>query len=92
MSWPVKSIAWCRLRQNLLVLFSWIFFPGKFYLKEILRGCRQAMILLAWKGTQGIGGSSTTVVGLEGGVCCPLKVTLCAKHEGVAPLRQTFCK
>ena len=25
----------------------------EFYLKEILRGCRQAMILLAWKGTQG---------------------------------------
>ena len=44
------------------------FFPGKFYLKEILRGCRQAMILLAWKGTQGIRGSSTTVVGLGGGL------------------------
>ena len=24
--------------------------------------------------------------------CCPLKLTLCAKHEGETPLRQTFCK
>ena len=50
------------------MLFSWIFFPGKFYLREILRGCRQATILLAWKGTQGIdaggGGSTTTVADL----------------------------
>ena len=61
------------------------FFPGKFYLREILRGCRQATILLAWKGTQGMGGGVLPL-------CCPLKLTLCAKHEGVTPLRQTFCK
>ena len=66
--------------------FHGIFFPRKFYLREILRGCRQATILLAWKGTQGMWGGGVLPL------CCPSKLTLYAKHEGVTPLRQTFCK
>ena len=83
MSWLVKSTGVGCVKT------SWCYFPGFFSWKILPYGD------FTWLTPVDFTSLERDTRDGRGGVlplCCPSKLTLCAKHEGVTPLRQTFCK